>query len=303
MEKGNKKIKFGNGVVIEDEIKILLDPIVSDFISFVSHSHSDHLPNYIATLPITTKETKELAKVKFKDFDSLTFEYNKKIKFFDINFTLYDANHILGSFIAYIEKDGASILYAPDFRLESFDKDVEILIIESTFGDPIYKFPSYEEEVERFVKYVKNKVEIMNKKVEIGAYALGKAQEIIKILNEHNIYPQVSKTIEKYNKVYEKFGIKLKCENKSNVIIRPFHEVLFNPLPNYEQIFVTGWALTKKFNGKGFVISDHLDFYGLLKFVENVNPKIIYTFHGFSEKFAEELRKRGYNAISIESFT
>ncbi len=295
------KIKYGNGIIIDRDLKILFDPIISDFISFVSHAHSDHLPNYIATLPITTKETKELAKLKIKDFNSLTFEYGKKVKYFDIYFTLYDANHILGSYIAYIELDGKTILYAPDFRLESFNKDVDILIIESTFGDPNIIFPDTDEVIDKLIRWIKSK-EVQNKKIEIGAYALGKAQEVIKILNEHSIYPRVTKTIEKYNKVYEKFGIKLICDEKSKIIIRPMHETIYNPLPNHERAVVTGWAAVRKFeNAIGFEISDHLDFKGLVNFINSINPKIIYTFHGFAEIFAKELRNLGYNAFSLNS--
>lgn len=296
MEK--KSIIYKNGISINQ--KYLLDPIVADLISFVSHAHIDHAPYLVVKKPFATKETIELIRVRDKTFIGNEVKYNKKYQIDNIYFEFFNSNHILGSAMVYLELDGCTVLYTGDLRIRNFGKDVDILIIESTFGSKEYVFPDLDSEIERLIKFVREKVDILNKKVEIGAYPLGKAQEIIKILNYYGYVPSVTKTIEKFNQVYENFGIKLKTSKNSQILIRSQNEVINNPLEGYCHAFCSGWALTQKFpNIEGFVISDHLDFNGLVEFVENVNPKEIYTYHGFSEIFANELRKKGFNAQAL----
>lgn len=296
MEK--KTIVYKNGISIANIC--LLDPIISDLISFVSHAHIDHAPYLVVKKPFATAETVELINVRDKLFIANVVEYNRKYKFDCLSFTFFDSKHILGSAMIYIEIDGSSFLYTGDICTKDFKKDVEVLIIESTFGSKEYVFPDREEEVKRLINFVKEKTEILNKKLEIGAYPLGKAQEIIKILNDFGFIPSATKTIEKFNEIYRNFGVKLETCEDSNILIRPMNNVINSPLEGYYHAFCSGWAITRKINGiEGFVISDHLDFNGLIEFVENVNPKEIYTCHGFSEIFANELRKKGFNAQSL----
>ncbi|MEM5821417.1 MAG: hypothetical protein QXP34_03810 [Candidatus Aenigmatarchaeota archaeon] len=298
-EMEEKTIIYKNGISID--FKYLLDPIVADLISFVSHAHIDHAPYLVVKKPYATKETIDLISLRNKDFIGNEVKLNKKYNIDNISFEFFDANHILGSAMIYLELDGLSILYTGDFRVNKFDKDVDILITESTFGSKEFIFPDREQEIERFIKFVREKTEILGKRVEIGAYPLGKAQEIIKILNDFDIIPSATKTIERFNEIYRKHGIKLKTSKNSNVLIRSMHDVINSPLEGYYHAVCTGWALTQNFgkNIEGFVISDHLDFKGLMEFVEYVNPKKVYTIHGFSEIFANELRKKGFNAISL----
>ncbi|MEM5828524.1 MAG: hypothetical protein QW197_03445 [Candidatus Aenigmatarchaeota archaeon] len=294
-----KTIIYKNGISID--FKYLLDPIVADLISFVSHAHIDHAPYLVVKKPYATKETIDLISLRNRDFIGNEVKIGKKYNIDNISFEFFDANHILGSAMIYLELDSLTILYTGDFRVNTFEKDVDILIIESTFGSKEFVFPDREQEIDRLIKFVREKTEILGKRVEIGAYPLGKAQEIIKILNDFGIVPSTTKTIERFNEIYRKYGIKLKTSKNSNVLIRSMHDVINSPLEGYYHAVCTGWALTQNFgkNIEGFVISDHLDFKGLMEFVEYVNPKKVYTVHGFSEIFANELRKKGFNAVSL----
>lgn len=292
-------IIYKNGISIN--YKYLLDPIVADLTSFISHAHIDHSPYLVVRKPFATQETIELISVRDKNFIAKKVEYNKKYKTEDIRFQFLNSEHILGSAMIYLELEDKTILYTGDLKVTKLREiDVDILIIESTFGSPEYIFPDRESEIERLIRFIREKTEILNKKIEIGAYPLGKAQEIIKILNDFGYFPNATKTIEKFNDIYRKFGIKLKTSKNSNILIRPMNEVINNPLEGYYHAFCSGWALTQKYkNIEGFIISDHLDFFGLVEFVKSVNPKKIYTMHGYSEIFANELRKIGFEAYSI----
>ncbi len=64
---------------------------------------------------------------------------------------------------------------------------------------------------------------------------------------------------------------------------------------------ITGWAIDPscRFQYRAdmaFPLSDHADFPDLLAFVRQVNPRRVYTLHGFAADFAETLRELGYDA-------
>jgi Cft2 family RNA processing exonuclease len=50
---------------------------------------------------------------------------------------------------------------------------------------------------------------------------------------------------------------------------------------------------------KAFPLSDHADFNGLLEVVRETVPEKVFTVHGFSREFSEELRKLGYDAHAL----
>ncbi|MSU37274.1 MAG: hypothetical protein EXS36_19700 [Pedosphaera sp.] len=64
---------------------------------------------------------------------------------------------------------------------------------------------------------------------------------------------------------------------------------------------ITGWAIDPSCRYQyqadaDFPLSDHADFADLLEFVRLVNPRRVYTLHGFAADFAETLRELGYDA-------
>ncbi len=61
------------------------------------------------------------------------------------------------------------------------------------------------------------------------------------------------------------------------------------------------WALRSV--DAGFPISDHSDFSGTMKFVEECNPKQVYTVHGSTKELAKEITKQlGINAQPLPKY-
>lgn len=111
----------------------------------------------------------------------------------EINITFYDAGHVLGSSIILLEINSKKILYCCDLGREKmpilkdpyFVKDVDFLIIESTYGDRLHSDISTSGEHLREIinTAVKNKGKII-----IPAFALERTQELIYIL--YNLYKE-----------------------------------------------------------------------------------------------------------------
>ena len=115
-----------------------------------------------------------------------------------------------------LAEDGdQSLLYTGDFKLgESATADAaelpqaDILVIESTFGHPDYRFPPREQVIEQLCQRVRQTLEAGGTPV-VAAYALGKAQEVTRILADAGFAVLQHRQIEPISEVYEAFGVKL----------------------------------------------------------------------------------------------
>ena len=62
---------------------------------------------------------------------------------------------------------------------------------------------------------------------------------------------------------------------------------------------LSGWTLGK-YSVKGFPLSAHSDFPGLLAFVNGVGPRMVYCFTSNARKFSGTLIGLGVNAVPLE---
>ncbi len=234
--------------------------------------------------------------------------------------TLFPAGHILGSAQTLVEVGGMRLLYSGDFNIEETAAaemikipESDILIMECTFGRPVYRFPPRKQVEEQLIDFTKNSLKEGCVPVVIG-YVLGKAQEAMKILGDAGFEMSVHGSIARLAKTYETFGIKLgkwdrykKEEVKGKVVIAPRAALNTRMLRRIERkrtVFLSGWAVHKGAKDRYGVdaalpLSDHADFDGLLEYIRQVNPKKIYTTHG-PRTFAFYLRHLGYNAEPLQ---
>jgi KH/beta-lactamase-domain protein len=112
----------------------------------------------------------------------------------DVRLTLHNAGHILGSSISHLHigKGLHNVVYTGDFKYgptallqpaSSYFPRVETLIMESTYGGPDNFTPSREETESRFVDICNNILK--GGKVLIPVPAVGRAQEILMVINKH----------------------------------------------------------------------------------------------------------------------
>ena len=174
---------------------------------FVSHAHSDHTSALKAKNKNIIASEITLALANYNG--NANFNGNGKIK-------LLNSGHILGSTQFFAEHDGETLTYTGDFKMQDSltTKKAEIrecdsLIVESTYASPEVTFPDRETVYSQIADWVKRNFE-NGLIVLLGGYSIGKAQELIKIMNEYlGVAPIVETRIENASKVYEKFGVSL----------------------------------------------------------------------------------------------
>lgn len=285
---------------------------------FVSHAHSDHTSALKAKNKNIIASEITLALANYNG--NANFNGNGKIK-------LLNSGHILGSTQFFAEHDGETLTYTGDFKMQDSltTKKAEIrecdsLIVESTYASPEVTFPDRETVYSQIADWVKRNFE-NGLIVLLGGYSIGKAQELIKIMNEYlGVAPIVETRIENASKVYEKFGVSLErvpvMTDEANELMKRNYIGIVPPYyasngfaAKLSDIYrrkavcavATGWAMSYRHSSdEAFPLSDHADFNQILQYVEQSGPKKIYCTHGETEKLACELRKRGYDAAPIE---
>ena len=284
-----------------------LDPKQPVKESVVSHAHGDHAiggsQNVYCTRPTATFMQHRYRKFAAVDFHLKNYREVFKIK--DVKISFYAAGHILGSSQVLMEYNGVKYLYTGDYKIEPDPTcepfefiNADVLITESTFANPDTKHPSPIDEIEKLNETKSN--------IMLGAYALGKSQRIIHLLNEHcadkNI--MVHHSIMPFVKIYEDYGVKLgnykmydrkamKNNQEHQVYIVPpmvFHS--YHKAINVVRVFASGWKNLQQQNGISLYISDHADWSAILTTIEKVTPKQVWTLHGDGKQLKEYFEDR-----------
>ncbi len=310
----------GNGIELQEGgCRICLDPKrIEGDLSFISHSHFDHLfTRDNGTPKACSPETKAMVEYRLgKEMNNTRQDHELE----HISVRLKNSGHVLGSNSMVVESD-EKLIYTGDVSLrkraflDGFKPEkCDTLILETTFGKPEYVFPSYRE-VEKQAKEWVNGCLSRGESVVLMGYSLGKAQLISYMFREYKQLLQ--KEILGINKIYADFGVKVPTKSlfDEKKLKEPF--MLVSP-PTRSAAWLkklkekhkvktavfSGWATGRGYKymlgaDEAFVLSDHADFLELKEIVQKCQPEKVYTYHGFAEEFAGYLEKQGFNAKAL----
>ena len=295
---------------------VWIDPYKAVEKAIITHAHADHFTNgckqYICSI-----ETGLLLRKRFGNNINLkTVDYDENFLINGINFSLYPSGHILGSSQIKIIAGSEKWLITSDLKRQedktckSYKKiKTDFLICESTFGLPIFNWESTYKVIDRIINWVNQSEDSTSI---LFCYSLGKAQRLLSELNVQkikNIY--VHKSINKMNLIYKELGIELvdTMTFDNNIEIKNFKNSLLllppslnkkdylKKLKNIQTGFASGWMsirALKKRSGfdKGFAISDHADWNGLIKTIKESEAKRVFLNHEDGESLANYLRDK-----------
>jgi Cft2 family RNA processing exonuclease len=183
------------------------------------------------------------------------------------------------------------------------------LIIESTFGLPVYHFLSREEACDRIVAFARECLQDKITPVFIG-YPLGRGQEIVHVLCNAGIPTAVHGAIGRLIPAYEQAGYAFPCRTpylasdrsaKAMVVVPNFRAYIEASGRDYRLAYVSGWAALDNARSRAgaeelIPYSDHADFQELLDIVEHSGAREVDVVHGYTEMFARILSDRGIEA-------
>lgn len=297
---------------------LALDVTRRQKLGFMSHAHADHIARH--EIGLCTPATAALYRHRRGQHHRIKeLPYRQPVEFGPLRLTTYPAGHCLGSAMLLAESEKQSLLYTGDFKLgpsatsEAAElPQADLLVMECTFGRPRYRLPPRDETIAELIDLVRTLLAAGRTPV-IHAYALGKAQEVSKLLTDAGIAVQQHPMTYAVSQVYRECGIDLGATSEYRGQWQPGSAVVTLPrgMKQYRlagiddpvSIAVTGWAMdpSTKFRQKvdyALPLSDHADFTQLIETAERVDADAIYCTHGPRE-FVEHLRAEGFNAFPV----
>ena len=248
----------------------------------------------------------------------LPLEFGESADWNGAALTAYPASHILGAAQLLIEFRGERLVYTGDIKLRqplcgdtTEPVPCDRLIIESTFGLPLYKLLGREEAAEKIVNFARASLADGAVPTFIG-YALGRGQEIVHVLCQAGIPTAVHGAIARFLPIYQEQGYQFPgwepyesggIAGKALVVIPAHGNALGNSGKNVRLAYVSGWAALDNARSRSgaerlIPYSDHADFDELLSLVQQSAPKHVDVVHGYTVPFAKILQTRGYSAAA-----
>jgi Cft2 family RNA processing exonuclease len=299
-----------------------LDPAQPVPRAILSHAHADHAVAGHGEI-WATPETIALYRRRHPEWDGIAraLPFGETAEAGAARVTFFPAGHILGSAQVRFEEGGRSLLYTGDFkrRASATARTAEapasnVLLMETTFGLPVFRFPPREEIERRLVAACRASLD-EGKTPILLAYALGKSQEAAAILTAAGIPTVLHGAAWKLTPEYTAAGT-------SFPLSRPYEqgppgpgEALIVPpscartpvvgkIKQRRVIYLSGWALRAASRADfdadvRLPMSDHADFDELLAHVEEVAPETVLTMHGYAGDFARILSNRGVQAVPL----
>jgi Cft2 family RNA processing exonuclease len=299
-----------------------IDPPAPVARAIVSHAHADHAIAGHGEV-WATPETIAIYRLRNPDWSGATrpLPYGDRLDGAGAVLSLIPSGHILGAAQVFIEGDDGSSLYTGDFRAgpsrtaaPAASRHADVLVTETTFGLPVFRFPPRGELEPRLVAACRGAFDDGATPV-LLAYALGKSQEATLVLAEAGIPTVLHGAAWKLLPVYESAGFEFPLSRayesgparRGEALIVPPHCARTPIVRNVKKrriVYLSGWAMREASRAEQdadvlLPYSDHADFDELTRHVEATAPRRVRTHHGYARDFARILSGRGIEAAAL----
>lgn len=307
--------------------QVFIDPWRPVDKALITHAHSDHsrwgMKAYLAH-----HHSAEVMKLRLgEDINLQTLEYGDELLINGVKVSFHPAGHIPGSAQIRLEHKGRVAVVSGDYKVEDDGLSAAFepvkcheFVSECTFGLPIYKWESQKEIFNQINSWWKENAAEGRNSV-LFAYSLGKAQRILQNLNPEIGEVFVHGAVWNTNQALLANGISLrdvpkvtqeipKSKYKGALIIAPPSAMgtpwmrKFSP---YRTGICSGWMAIRgtrrrRAADRGFVLSDHADWEGLIQAITATEAEKVYLTHGSTAVFGKYLQEeKGIDAVELKT--
>jgi putative mRNA 3-end processing factor len=287
----------------------------------ITHAHADHARvghgHYLASAA-----GERVLRARLGDIHLDTLEYGERITHNGVTISLHPAGHVLGSAQVRLECGGEVWVASGDYKVEpdatcaAFEPvRCHTFITESTFGLPIYRWQPQAEVYAEINDWWRANAEEGRASVLFG-YSFGKAQRILSGLDP-TIGPIFCHgAVEPLNRAYRESGVALpetllvseagkdKSAFRDALVLAPpsaAGSTWMRRFGDYSDGFASGWmqlrgARRRRAVDRGFVLSDHADWPGLMSAIAATQAQRVIVTHGQVGVLVRWLTQNGLEA-------
>jgi putative mRNA 3-end processing factor len=309
-----------------------IDPVAPVPRALITHGHADHARSGHGAV-MSTSQTLDIMAIRYgEEFTSARqiAHLGQDANINDVTVRFEPAGHVLGSAQIRVEWKGLRITVSGDYKrladptCASYQPlPCDIFITEATFGLPVFRHPSPRSEMGKLFRSLHANPDRTHM---IGAYALGKAQRVIRLIRDGGydepIY--VHGSLERLCSYYESQGIALgrllpatsdkatKADFAGKIVIAPpssfgakWAQRFADPLLG----FASGWMQIRararqRLTELPLIISDHCDWDELTQTITELNPQEVWVTHGREEALVRwcELNQRSARPLHLVGY-
>ncbi|MXV14222.1 ligase-associated DNA damage response exonuclease [Hufsiella ginkgonis] len=300
--------------------KFYIDPWKPVDDAVITHAHSDHA-RWGSKQYLAHHLSREVLYYRLGEISLRTIGYGETVVKNGVKISLHPAGHIIGSAQVRIEYKGEVWVVSGDYKLENdgvcepFEPvKCHSFISECTFGMPVYHWKP-QQEIHNNINQWWRQNAAEGKATVIVGYSLGKAQRILQHLDLSIGGVFTHGTIDNTHEALRRNGVQLNAATRitpdtpkeafrNAIIIAPPSSAgtpwmrRFMP---YDFGYCSGWmalrgAKRRRAADRGFVLSDHADWEGLITAIAATECETVYLTHGYTATFARYLSENGYDA-------
>src|SRR5271165_822456 len=288
--------------------------------ALITHAHGDHA-RFGSEVYVCERHTAPILKKRLGDVAIETVAYGETVVRNGVDVSLHPAGHVLGSAQIRVAHRGEVWVASGDYKLEDdgvsapFEPQrCHAFITESTFGLPIYRWRPQAEISASIDAWWRDNAASGRASV-LYAYALGKAQRVLAHIDA-SIGPIVCHgAVEPFNAIARAAGVALPLTRMAGEIETKaaFGRALILAPPSaaaspwlkrfgeYSDALASGWMQVRgnrrrRGLDRGFALSDHADWPGLLAAIEATGAARVLATHGSVGPLTRYLCEKGIEA-------
>ncbi len=305
-----------------------IDPWKPVELSLITHAHADHA-RPVATRYIASKASVPLLRHRLgQDICIQGVDWGETLLLGDTRVSFHPAGHVLGSAQIRVEREGEVWVFTGDYKpdsdpsCEAFELvPCDTFITEATFALPVYRWPDGGTVVAEIIDWWQQ-MKRSNRPAVLFAYSLGKAQRVLAELRAYTdelVY--LHGAVAPMTQLYRDAGIDMvptelidpkapRQDYAGKLVLAPpgaSGSKWMQRFPKASTGFCSGWMRVRgnrRRDGydRGFVLSDHADWQGLLNTIEATGATRVLTTHGQSATLVRYLREeRGIDAAELRT--
>ena len=290
--------------------------------ALITHAHADHARSGHARY-WAARDGLGLLHRRLGNKAALTgVDYNAPLQFGRVRVSFHPAGHVLGSAQIRVERDGEVWVASGDYKRDTdptchaFEPvPCDTFITEATFALPAYRWPDAATVAADIHAWWQENA-ANGRTTMLFCYALGKAQRVLAQLPADPPGPiYLHGAVAPLTEDYRRAGIALPDtrtvgeapaaeDYASSLVIAPPSAAGSTWMRRFRRPatgFASGWMRIRgnrrrRGHDRGFVLSDHVDWPGLLQTIDDTGARQILTTHGRADELVRYLRERGLTA-------
>lgn len=305
-----------------------IDPSTPKPRALVTHGHADHARGGHGEV-WATPGTLAIMEARYGPQNGVPVVYGESVTMGPVEVGFVPAGHVLGSAQIVLDHAGERVVVSGDYKrrpdptCEPFRPvPCDVFVTEATFGLPVFRHPETRDELAKLDAALRAEPE---RCVLVGAYALGKAQRVIRELRDmgHDDPIYLHGALQRLCDLYVEHGVALgelrpateasKDELRGRIVMAPpsaLGDRWSRRLPDPITAMASGWMRVRQRARQRqvelpIILSDHADWDELTATIRELTPREVWVTHGREDALVHwcamhQIKARALDLVGFE---